>query len=348
VAVLLSRYTLSLPHSVQSHPDEAAPKSWIGRISWIFSLVLAASLLYFSLRGVDWGGVWRIIAAARWQFLLLFAALNISTYFMRAFRWRILLNAAGHFRFETVFWANMAGYLANNLLPARGGELVRTVLISARSSLSRTFVLTTALSERVMDTVAVLLWTPLAMIGMESKPRWMEEAARGLLVVAVAVVTVTALLPRFAPQLEWLLKRLPLPAAARAFLLRTVEQVLAGLRALHDGRRLGAFAAMTVVAWSFDAFAVMACGRGLGFTISFRVAVLLLTGLALGSTLPSTPGYVGIFQFVAVTILPPFGVSRDGALAYILVAQVFGYAVTAAFGLPGLYRLKQMRKEASC
>jgi uncharacterized membrane protein YbhN (UPF0104 family) len=84
----------------------------------------------------------------------------------------------------------------------------------------------------------------------------------------------------------------------------------------------------------------IAGGRALGLTFSFRVALLLLTGLGLGSALPSTPGYVGIYQFVAVTVLTPFGIGRDEALAYILVSQVLGSLIVLAFGLPGLYRLK--------
>jgi hypothetical protein len=89
-----------------------------------------------------------------------------------------------------------------------------------------------------------------------------------------------------------------------------------------------------------DAFGVMAGARALGLEVSFRVALLLLTGLGLGSALPSTPGYVGIYQFVAVTVLVPFGIGRDEALAYILVAQALNSVVMLAFGLPGLYKLQ--------
>jgi len=97
---------------------------------------------------------------------------------------------------------------------------------------------------------------------------------------------------------------------------------------------------LTVVIWVSDACGVLAGARALGLTISFRVALLLLTGLGLGSALPSTPGYVGIYQFVAVTVLTPFGVGRDEALAYILVAQAMASVVLVVFGLPGLYRLR--------
>ena len=88
----------------------------------------------------------------------------------------------------------------------------------------------------------------------------------------------------------------------------------------------------------------MVLARALNLAIPFATAFLLLAGLGLGSALPSTPGYVGIYQFVAVTVLTPFGFSRDSALALILVQQVMGYAVVLAFGLTGLYRLRGWSK----
>jgi hypothetical protein len=70
------------------------------------------------------------------------------------------------------------------------------------------------------------------------------------------------------------------------------------------------------------------------------MAMLLLTGLGLGSALPSTPGYVGIYQFVAVTVLVPLGIAKAPALAYILLVQASGYVVTLLLGLPCLYILR--------
>jgi uncharacterized membrane protein YbhN (UPF0104 family) len=64
----------------------------------------------------------------------------------------------------------------------------------------------------------------------------------------------------------------------------------------------------------------------------------------LGSALPSTPGYVGIYQFVGMSVLGPFGFSRDAALAYILILQALGYVVILAFGLPGIYKFKGWRQ----
>jgi uncharacterized membrane protein YbhN (UPF0104 family) len=79
----------------------------------------------------------------------------------------------------------------------------------------------------------------------------------------------------------------------------------------------------------------------LGLTFSLPVAFLLLAALGLGSALPSTPGYVGIYQFVAVSVLTPFGHSRNDAIAYILLFQAVSYAVIGLLGVVALSRLRR-------
>ncbi|MBZ5618376.1 MAG: flippase-like domain-containing protein [Acidobacteriia bacterium] len=310
----------------------------------MLSSLLAGVLLYFSVRGVDWGRVGRTIAGAQWRYLAAAAAFISTSFFLRALRWRILLNAETWFSVGTVFWANMAGYLGNNFLPARAGELIRSFLISNRSSLSKTYVLTTALSERLMDVIALVLWSSLILLGVNPKPQWMQGLFKTMAMVAGAGAVAILLLPHTGGLVEDLLRRIPMPEGLRTRLLHLAEQILLGLRAFHDWSRLTGFVLLTVVIWVSDACGVIAGSRALGLTISFRVALLLLSGLGLGSALPSTPGYVGIYQFVAVTVLTPFGIGRDEALAYILVAQALGSVVMLAFGLPGLYKLKAVRR----
>ena len=312
-----------------------------GALSWIISALLAAALLWWSLRGVEWKRVAGIIGGADWSLAAAAAAATCFSLFLRGVRWRILLNAAGRFSIGTVFWANNVGYLGNNFLPARAGEVIRSFLISARSSLSRTYVLTTALSERLMDVIALVLWSSVLLLGVHPKPRWMEDLSRTMAIVAALGAAVIAILPHTGRLLETVLRRIPLPARIRELALRLTEQVLSGMRAFHDWRRFAGFAGLTVVIWLSDAAAAMAMGRALGLALPFSTAFLLLTGMGLGSALPSTPGYVGIFQFVAVTVLTPFGFSRDSAIALILVLQATASAVVLVFGLLGVWRLKR-------
>ena len=316
--------------------------------SLLLAILLAAVLLYFAVRGVDWKNVWRTIAAADLRYIAAALCATSFSFFLRSLRWRILLNAAGRFSVAMVFWINMAGYLGNNFLPARAGEVLRSFLISRHSLLSKTYVLTTALSERLMDVVALVLASSVALLGIHPKPRWMEDVSRTMALVAGCGVVAVIALPHTGALLNTLLLRIPLPARLRDLLLGLVKQVLMGLSAFHHWGRLAGFILFTAMIWTSDAVGVIVGAYALGLHISFPVALLLLTGLGLGSALPSTPGYVGIYQIAAVTVLVPFGISPDGAMAYILVAQALGYLVVVAFGLPGLYRYsKRVRPDAA-
>jgi uncharacterized membrane protein YbhN (UPF0104 family) len=317
-----------------------------GRLwSWILAVPLAAFLLYFSLRGVDWRAVWRIIAGAHWKLLAAAGLFTCLSSFLRSLRWRILLNAEASLSVGLVFCATMAGYLGNAFLPARAGELVRTMVISGRSTLSKTYVLTTALSERLMDVVALVLWASLILLGVHSKPGWLGEVARTMAVAGGMGAAAIAVLPHTGELCPNLLRRLPLPPKLRDRLVELTGQVLLGMRAFHHVGRFLGFAALTVIIWLSDAAGTMVAARALGLAVSFPMAMLLLTGLGLSSALPSTPGYVGIYQFVAVTVLVPLGISKPGALAFILLIQVYGYLAVLLLGLPCLYILRARAAE---
>ena len=321
------------------------PRGNFSRWSLAASVLLAAVLFYWSVRGVEWRHVWEAILRARAGWLWCAAWITTFSFVVRAFRWRILLNAEARLGIGAVFQANMVGYLGNNFLPARAGELLRSLLISRASSLSNTYVLTTALSERLMDVVAVILAAALALLALRSKPAWMTDLSRGMAFAALAGAVAIAVLPRTGSLIDALIPRLPLPERIRKFLLSTADQVLLGVRAFHDWGRLAGFAALTALIWSADGLGIIVGARSLGLAIPIPIAMLLLAAMALGSALPSTPGYLGIYQFAAVMVLGPAGIPRDEALAYSFLGQAVSYVVVAALGLPSLYGLQRGLKE---
>jgi hypothetical protein len=321
-------------------PEKNRRHIWYG----LLSAALAAVLLYYSLRGVEWARVWTTITHARWQYLAAACLTICCSFFLRSYRWRILLNTDVHFDVLTVFVATMAGYLGNNFLPARAGEFVRSYIISSRSSLSKTYVLTTALSERMVDAIALVLASSVVLLGVNPKPAWLGDVSRTTAAIAGVGLLVIAIMPHTGDLVQRLLRRVPMPAGLRNRLLELSAQILLGLRTFHSLKRLAGFAFFTVVVWSLDCVTVMLGAHALGMDLPFRVALLLLAGLGLGSALPSTPGYVGIYQFVTVSILTPFGVRHDDALAYSFVSQALGYVVVLALGLPALYCIKDWRQ----
>jgi uncharacterized protein (TIRG00374 family) len=234
-------------------------------ISLAVAAGLAAVLLYYSLRGVEWREVGRIIRGATPGGLLLTLALGTVTMFLRACRWRVLLNAEGDVSVATAFWATAAGYFGNNFLPARGGELVRTFMISSRSGLASSFVLATALSERVADAVALAIITGIVLLVVPAQPGWLAGAAKPFAILGLAGGLIIAVLPFLGSVGESVIEKAPLPHAWRPRLLRILDHGLRGIRAFHDARRLAAFLAFTILIWSLDATAVVIAASALGF-----------------------------------------------------------------------------------
>ncbi|MGD0497861.1 MAG: lysylphosphatidylglycerol synthase transmembrane domain-containing protein [Bryobacteraceae bacterium] len=319
-------------------PDQnltvAAPRP--RALYWMLALGLAAILLYFSLRGIDWWRVWEVLRGAKLYAVGAALATISMGILLRAVRWRVLLSSGKTVPIPMVFWATAAGYLGNNLLPARAGELVRTLMISGRSGLGKAFVLTTALTERVSDAIVLIGVSAGILLTLPARPGWLATAARPFAAVGLGGVAAIALLPVFEPFWFQILNRMPIPPAFRGRTERVLSQVIQGIRGLHDRGRLARFLGLTAVIWSNDAVTAMVCAHALGLAVSWPVALLLLAGLGLGSALPSTPGYVGIYQFVAVTVLTPFGIGRSDAIAFVLLYQALGYVAILALGLIGM------------
>lgn len=314
-------------------------------LMWFVSICLAGVLLYFSLRKVDWRQVWQSISHCRPEWLLFGVIASIVSYFLRGLRWRVLLNAQAQLEVLPVFWANSAGYLGNNVLPARAGELIRTAMVSARSHLSKTFVLTTALSERLMDAIVLVIAGTVVLHFIPSKPDWLAAISNSLLIVGCLAAAFVVAIPFFESTARRWIGRLPLSTHLMQRLQDAVEHIASGVRAFHDPRRFSLFLVYTMAIWGLDAFGTTLLARALGMEMSMAVALLLLVGMGVGSALPSTPGYIGIFQFVAVTVLIPFHFTRSAAIAFILVAQAGSLVVTGILGAIGLTQYRKLRKQ---
>jgi uncharacterized protein (TIRG00374 family) len=302
-------------------------------------VVIAAGALLLAFRGVDWREMLTTIQRARFRYIALACLISTASYTIRGLRWRVLLSAEKTIPPGTVFWANMIGYLGNSFLPARAGEVIRSALLGQRAGISKSFVFATALTERIMDVVALVLISLVAAVSIAGVPLWLTSTAKVTGAIAVAGSVALYLAARSHARFAALLSRLPLPITFRARLAGVTEQFLNGARAIHHPSRALSFTAMAAAIWMMDALSSVVMAKALSLDLTVPQAFILLAALGLASALPSTPGAVGIFQLVAVTILIPFGFSRDSALAYILVAQAFGYLVITIWGTIGIWQL---------
>jgi uncharacterized protein (TIRG00374 family) len=265
------------------------------------------------------------------------------SYYLRASRWQILLRSQVVLPSLTVFWATCIGYLANNVLPARAGEIIRSVTIARAAASSISFVLATALTERVMDAGALVVIGLVAPLGVGGLPVWFTHTIQAAAVAALAGAGILVLAPRLERMPWFVLARVPvrLGPRMRERLVALWHNFLLGISALQRGYNLISFLAFTLLIWLIDALVAIVVAHSLALSLTLPQALILLVALGLSSAAPSTPGYLGIYQFVAVTVLMPFAYTREQAIAFIAVFQAETYLTVIVWGLLGLWLLRR-------
>lgn len=308
----------------------------------IISIILAALFLYLALRNLNWQIFFDTLGNARYAYLPIVFLWSSTSYLTRALRLRVLLTSEKPLPVSNVFWANMAGYLGNNILPARAGELVRAAYLARQNNISASFALAIGLVERLMDLIALIVLGSFALSSIGIVPPVFQNALKGVSVLGLIGLVAIFVLPHFEKPIGRLIMAFPvLKEAHKIKLDRFLQQFLGGLKSLHGFTRIVQFTGLTGLVWLIDAAGTVFMAYILKIPLLLQQAFVLLAALGLSSAIPSTPGYVGVYQFVAVTTLAPFGISKADALAFILISQILGYLILGFWGLLSLWQFNK-------
>jgi len=235
-----------------------------------------------------------------------------------------------------MFWATADGYLGNALLPARAGELIRSVIVGIKTGIGTSYVFATALTERIVDAVVLVLIGMILLPSISGFPDWVPTALRVMAVVGAIGLLVILALPFIEGFVRKILIKPPMPDGWKKKLDGILGRFVLGTRAFVNPIRAAGFLGLTPIVWLLDGFITVELAKAMSLSLSLTQALLLMVALGLASALPSTPGYVGIYQFVATTVLPVFGMTKSEALTFILFYQALGVIVYLFWGLISL------------
>ena len=238
----------------------------------------------------------------------------------------------------------LVGYVANNVLPARLGELVRSHYLGDREGISRASALGTVVVERVVDLVAVVGIASVALLvlsvrGVVASAVFVGAAVAGLFLVALALGIVAHRLPG-ADRAGTFVERWP-KVGELARSLQGAWRSPAG-RGRSSRRSLASAAA-----WSCSILAFAAVGQSIGVELSIGQAALIASGVALASAVPAGPSNLGTFELAAVEIGKAIGVPADSAFALALIVHATILVVTSVGGGIAFARLGWRRTAAA-
>ncbi len=295
-------------------------KNW--RI-WL-SLVISAAFLYWAARQAgDLTGVVLHLSNADYRWIGPALVAYFAGVWLRAVRWKVLLAPIKRVSVSRLFVVVAIGYMANNVLPARLGEVVRAYVLKEREGVSRFSSLATIAVERMFDGIAMLIFIGVASLLMPFN----EEVSNifrlagvifiGALIILLIIVSSQDRTRQLA---RLVLARLPTRISARAGGL--LEKVLAGLTALQRPGSLMAILALSLLAWLLEASMYYLIGIGFNLNIPLVGYLLTTAVINLGTMVPSSPGYVGTFEALGVLALGFLGADKQLAFAYIVALHL--------------------------
>jgi uncharacterized protein (TIRG00374 family) len=289
----------------------------------VVALVLVA-------RSVDVPAAWEVLKGADPRWVALMVVFIVGDILLRGVRWRVLLAPVAAVPFGVVLSSLLVGYLANNVLPARLGELVRAHDLGDRTGISRSTILGTIVIERVVDTMVVVTIAAVAILVLSVRGIVASAVLAGFALTALLVVVVAA---------GMYAHRLPGADRVRAFLGRwprvraALVRLRTGLAVAGDARAVTAAVVLSLVSWSFTVLAFAAAAQAVAVEPTMGQAALLAAGTNLATAIPAGPGYVGTFELAAVTIAASVGIARAPALAFAVLVHVTTLLITSLGGV---------------
>ena len=269
------------------------------------------------------------------------AIIDISA---RGGRWRALLEPIAPLPYSRVLGYTYIGYLANNVLPARLGELYRSHALGEGEGISRPTVLGTVVVERVVDTVMVVAIAAIAGLVLSVRGVMTSAVLLGLAFVALLVIALgLGIVAHRLPGAD----RVIAIIARRPRLLELARRLRDGLAVAQRPRVIVVALAFSAVAWTASTATFLVAGQAVGVELSVAQAALITSGVALVSIGPSGPGYVGTFELTVVAIADGLGIPRDPAFALGLLVHVVVLLVTSVGGVIAMLALRHRREAAA-
>jgi glycosyltransferase 2 family protein len=317
------------------------------KFKFLFGILISVFFLFIVIKKMDFKEVFQVIQSIKIIYLIPIFIANITFYLMFAYRWQLLFtNFKTKPKFSSVLKVSIIGYMGNNIMPARLGELLRLYLMKKKEKVKHGATLATVVLEKGFDGIALMLMFILVLffstvtkehlyaletISYKQLKMW------GYIVSAIYLVLM-GILFLFRTQIKFFVK-----LHNKLFVLlfnkisRKVGKFLfsfaGGLSAFKNFRDMFNIFLSSLLVWICHAFIIYFCLKACSIEIPFAGAFFVLVFIGVACMIPSSPGFVGTLEFFAILGLSCYGVDKDRALGFALLYHVLEMLPVTIIGI---------------
>jgi uncharacterized protein (TIRG00374 family) len=318
-------------------------------VTWIGVGVSLGMVVYIATR-FDLASAVRAIELAS-PLWLVAATLTYCVQFpLRGLRWSILMRAVKPVSFGAATEVFTIGFMANNVLPARLGDVARAFILARREGIPASATFSNVVLERVFDGLTVVGFLATVLWLDPPHADWIGPVAVSAALLFVGAVAVAVLVAFFEDAVLKILGSTLrfVPSELKAKLLALVQKLARGFHCLRRPRETLMVIALSLLIWSAEVVVYVLVQNALGISISPLGLTLVMAMLTLGLTVPSAPGFVGVYEALIIGSVGIYGVHDPLAPAFAITMHLIHYVPGTVLGLIGAWksglRLKELQQ----
>ncbi len=281
----------------------------------------------------------RSLARANYWWILPALVATVLALVVRAYRWKFFLQDYAEIKFQSLWRSVCVGYMANNVLPFRIGEIVRAWFLARKENRKTSEVFGTIVLERILDILSILILYVVFVFyfaaGKSVKlPREMVYGAWIMAVIALGALGFLILLKTKTARVRELLSRVfkIFPDAVSSKANQMLDAFIKGLWIINSWKSIIISFSLSMLIWLVLAFAYLYVFFAVGIPANLILALFLIVALAFAVSIPSAPGFIGTFHWVGQQTLLLMGL-KGNVEAYVLMAHLLAYIPVVLLGL---------------
>lgn len=311
-------------------------------LKWLLPLAITAIAFYFIARQVkleDLKSAFGMLKGHTWQTLGVLFGVYVISMSLRALAIKLILGK--NFDFKTAFFSMNAGYLLNNFLPFRLGEVGRSLLLTGEGKNKAPFykIFASVFTERILDIfISASLFLLTISVAVTSQTlRTLVWIAWSLM---IAMMVVMAVLSKHKNRFfNWYQKLLGTKPFWMKKVLPKLANFLEGFEVLADIKNMVAILGVLAVSWTLAMVEIYYLQHLLVPNAQWWWPAFVCSATAFAAALPSAPGSLGVYEAAMVSAYLVLGVDQAPALTIAIILHVYQFVISSLIGLVGLERL---------
>ena len=302
--------------------------------------------LWWALRGIHFREIFTIVKDVSYVWVPGIVGATLLSIWLRAVRWKVMLDPITKVSVGQAYSATMIGFMANNVLPMRLGEVVRAYAIGKTANVSKSAAFATIVVERAFDLGALLLMLGLVLMrySFDARFKVLGYIALGACVLMFVVMGLAVARGHIVERWVALMIK-PLPASAQTTVNELFTKFMTGFEVLSRGHHVVQVSLLSILVWLGMAGSFWFTNLTFDLDLPVFSSVVMTVVCALGVMLPSGPAFVGTFELAAKYGLMQFRdadrlpiVSDEVAVSYALFYHVVQFVPLLLLGFYHLWR----------